>query len=210
MDISDSKKDRARRIISALYTPPGVVDAEDLILENDVYEEVTRMLSEAHELYVDPVSGKALLRWKPEYETGSEKMLDRTTQTERMVLFIIYLLYRHPFIPEEQRTGKPTEQLDVTLETIMRIAEKAKLNKVAVERALTRLSRLGYLEGTEWPKKTGLRLRALPNELYSSIEESAFRWNILVSAGIDDENGETKPNSETDNGAEIEQDAGTE
>jgi hypothetical protein len=210
MDISDSKKDRARRIISALYTPPGVVDAEDLILENDVYEEVLRMLSEAHELYIDSVSGKALLRWKAEYETGSEKMLDRTTQTERMVLFIIYLLYRHPFVPEEQRTGKPTEQQDVTLETIMRIAEKAKLNKVSVERALTRLSRLGYLEGTEWPKKTGLRLRALPNDLYSTIEESAFRWNILVSAGIEDENAEIKPGSEIEGGVETDQEVGLE
>ena len=185
MDISDSKKDRARRIISALYTPPGVVDIGDLILENDVYEDVKRMLSEAHELYIDTISGKALLRWKPAYETGYEKMLDRTTQTERLVLFIIYVLYRHPFIPEEQRTGKPTDQMDVSRDTVMRLAEKAGLNKVSVERAITRLTRLGYLEGIEWPRKTGLRLRALPNELYSIVEETAFRWQILFDAGIE-------------------------
>ena len=185
MDISDSKKDRARRIISALYTPPGVVDIGDLILENDVYEDVKRMLSEAHELYIDTISGKALLRWKPAYETGYEKMLDRTTQTERLVLFIIYVLYRHPFIPEEQRTGKPTDQMDVSRDTVMRLAEKAGLNKVSVERAITRLTRLGYLEGIEWPRKTGLRLRALPNELYSIIEETAFRWQILFDAGLE-------------------------
>ena len=91
MGISDSKKDRARRIISILYTPPGVVDADDLILENDLYEEVQRMLSEAHELYIDPITRQALLRWKPGYETGSEKLLDKPTQTERLVLFIIYI-----------------------------------------------------------------------------------------------------------------------
>lgn len=193
MDISDSKKDRARRIISALYTPPGVVDAEDLILENDVYEEVQRMISEAHELYIDSISGKALLRWKPDYETGYEKLLDRATQTERLVLFIIYILYRHPFIPEEQRTGKPTDQRDVSHDTVMRLAQKAGLNKVSVDRAITRLTRLGYLEGLEWPRKTGLRLRALPSELYSIIEESAFRWQILVDAGVEAETPDPLP-----------------
>jgi hypothetical protein len=203
MDISDSKKDRARRIISALYTPPGVVDANDLILENDVYEEVNRMLSAAHEIYIDPISGNALLRWKPEYETGDEKMLDRFTQTERLVLFIVYLLFRHPFIQEEQRRGKPTEQVDIPHETILRIAEKANLSKLAVDRALTRLTRLGYLEGTEWPKKTGLRLRSLPNSIYSTIEENAFRWNILVAAGIEQEPKESQPDVEAESDPEL-------
>ena len=210
MDISDSKKDRARRIISALYTPPGVVDAEDLILENDVYEEVRRMLSEAHELYIDSISGKALLRWKPDYETGYEKMLDRTTQTERLVLFIIYILYRHPFIPEEQRTGKPIDQKDVSRDTVMRLAEKAGLNKLSVERAITRLTRLGYLEGIEWPRKTGLRLRALPSELYSIIEESAFRWQILTDAGVEEEISDIQPVDMENNNGELSENEGLE
>ena len=187
MDLSDTQKDRARRIISLLYTPPGVVEADELLLSSSLLEEVKRMISEAHELYFDPVTNKAILRWKPAYETGNERMLDRTTQTDRLVLFILYLLYRHPFISEELRTGKPDEQRDVSRDTVLRIAEKAGMNKVAVERALSVLTRLGYLEGIEWPRKTGLRLRALPPELFSRIEEFAFRWHILVSPGVEDE-----------------------
>jgi hypothetical protein len=199
MDVSNPKKDRARRIISMLYTPPGVIDADDLLLSPELLDEVNRMISQAHELYFDMVTGKALLRWKPEYETGNERMLDRTTQTDRMVLFIIYLTYRHPYISEEIRTGKPTEQRDVSRDTVLRIAEKAGMNIRAVDRALSVLTRLGYLEGNEWPRKTGLRLRALPNELFSGIEESAFRWHILVSAGLEAEpTGTTIPEEDSD------------
>lgn len=185
MDLSDSKKERARRILSQLYTPPGVIDADELLLEGDVYDAVKEMISSAHDIYIDSVTGKALLVWREEYETGYEKLLDKMNRTERIVLFILYLLYRHPFIPEERRSGKPAADQEVSRDTIIRLTKIAGLNRQSVDRALSRLTRLGYLDGFEWPRRTGIRLRALPNGLFERVEESAFRWTILKEAGVE-------------------------
>lgn len=187
MDLSDSKKERARRILSQFYTPPGVIDAEELLLEGDVFDAVKEMISKAHDIYIDGVTQKAILVWREEYETGYEKLLDKMNRAERIVLFILYLLYRHPFIPEERRTGKPTADQEVSRDTIIRLTAKAGLNRLSVDRALSRLTRLGYLEGLEWPRKTGIRLRALPNDLFERVEETAFRWAILKEAGVEPE-----------------------
>lgn len=193
MDLSDSKKDRAKQIVSMLYSPPGVVGASELLLDRELYEEVQRTISSAHELYIDTVSEQAILRYRADYETGYERPIDRYSITDQTVLFILYMLYRHPFIPEELRTGKPTASVDVAKETVLRVAEKAKMSKVAVEKSLSRLTRLGYLEGQAWPRRVGMRLRALPPDLFEKFEEEAFRWQIITDAGLETEKVNINP-----------------
>jgi hypothetical protein len=193
MELSDSKRDRARRIVTELYSPPNYADGEELLMDADLRAEVEKDISNAHELYIDLITGKALLRTKMEYETGYEKAYDYHTLIDRMVIFLLYILYRHPYIQEELRTGKPAGDVEVSQETILRIAEKAKLNKTSVDRSISRLSRLGYLEGTLWPRKIGYRMRALPPALFEKIEESAFLWQMITEAGLETEKAELDP-----------------